>query len=159
GIVPVAPLPVIGVTSESSPAFASGLRTFDTVVSIGGEPIRHASELDAALRGRGLLPVVYLRPERVTGALDGMVALELFRPRVATLRPGRQVTGELGAGVESADPYIRTVTLNGAEHRAGIRPLDRLVTIDGRPVRSFRESMERVARSSRTEHEYVVRRG
>src|SRR5690606_2395357 len=54
GIVPVTPLPVIGVISESSPAFASGLRTFDTVVSIGGEPITRADEVDAALKGRGL---------------------------------------------------------------------------------------------------------
>jgi regulator of sigma E protease len=102
---------------------------------------------------------VYLRPERIAGAFGGMVELELFQPRVATLRPGRLVTGELGAGVESADPYVRTVTLDSPEHRAGIRPLDRLVSIDGEPVRSFRESMERVARSGRAEHEYVVRRG
>jgi regulator of sigma E protease len=159
GIVPVVPLPVIGVTSESSPAYASGLRTFDTVVAVGGEPIRNANEVDEALQGRGLRPVVYLRPERLENALGGMVELEFFRPRVATLRPGRLVTGELGAGVESADPYVRTVTLNSAEHRAGIRPLDRLVSVDGQPVRSFRESMERVARSPRAEHEYVVRRG
>jgi len=159
GILPVAPLPVIGVVSESSPAYASGLRTFDTVISIGGEPITRADEIDAALRRRALLPVVYLRPERITGAFGGLVDFEIFHPRVATLRPGRQVTGELGAGIEPADTYVRSVLVNSPEHRAGIRPLDRLVAIDGVPVRSFRESMERVARSSKREHEYVVRRG
>src|SRR5690606_38661058 len=39
GMHPVSPLPVIGGVSESSPDHASGLRTFDPLISIGGEPI------------------------------------------------------------------------------------------------------------------------
>jgi|SRR5690554_491895 len=159
GILPVAPLPVIGVSSEQSPAYAAGLRTFDTIVSIGGAPITRADEIDRALLGRGLHAVVYLRPEPVSEILGGFAEIELFSPRVATLRPGQVVTGQLGAGIDSGDAFIRTVVLESPEYRAGIRPGDRLVAVDGEPVRLFRETMAKIERSDAETHHYVVRRG
>lgn len=163
GIRPHHPTAVIGVTSPASPAAASGLRTFDKVVAVSGRPIERWSELDDALRrNRGaLVPVAYLRPERLPGALGGLVELDVYAPHVATLtpEPGRTTSGTLRAGLEPADLYISHVNRGSPEHRLGLLPGDRLVTLDGRPVRLWATFLEDLRAGRGEEHSLVVRRG
>ena len=140
GVSPRHPLAVIGVVSPSQPAAAAGLRTFDRVVAAGGRPIERWIDLEAVLeRNRGsMLPITYLRPQRLTDVLNGLADLDLYEPRVATLTPeGGPGSGIDRAGLESSDLYVARVMADSAEYRAGLRPGDRLLELDGEPIRLF----------------------
>jgi regulator of sigma E protease len=147
GVKPHHPLAVIGVRSPESPAGAAGLRTFDMVVAAGGRPIERYIDLERALdRNRGaLLPLTFLRPEPVPNALGGLIELDVYEPRIATLtpEPGKG-QGSERSGIEGADLYISDVTAGSPEHRAGLLPGDRLLALDGRPIQlwaTFKEDM------------------
>ncbi|MCB9624513.1 MAG: RIP metalloprotease RseP [Sandaracinus sp.] len=138
GIVPHEPTNQVGVV-PGSPAEAAGLRTFDLVLSVNGQPVSAWRELDDAFRDqRSAVPVTYLRPTRNPEALGGLAALDLFDARVAQITPSPGAgSGALRAGLEPADLYVRHVRVGSAEAELGLRPGDRLVSVDGRPIRLF----------------------
>lgn len=160
GVIPHHPIGVIGVVSASSVAAASGLRTFDRVVSARGRPIDRFRDLEGVLDTRSLVPVTFLRPVRLTGALGGLVEMELYEPHVATLAPtsGRG-DGLLRAGIESADLYVSSVRVGSPLHRLGLLPGDRVVTLDGRPVRLWAAFVLDLQSTPGAEHTLVYRRG
>ena len=89
GIYPSLPRAVIGVPRPDSAAYRAGLRTFDVVILVGGKPIKRFVDLETALRdNRGEnMPVTYLRPRAVDGALGGLVDGAVYEPGVANLTP------------------------------------------------------------------------
>jgi regulator of sigma E protease len=138
GVLPHEPTNLVGVI-PGSPAEDAGLRTFDLVLSVAGTPVARWRELDDAFRDRrSAVPVTYLRPTRRPDALGGLLSLDVFDPRVAHITPqAGPGSGALRAGLEPADLYVRHVHAGSAEAALGVRPGDRLVTLDGRPVRLF----------------------
>jgi regulator of sigma E protease len=162
GIMPHHPLPVVGVVSPSSPAAAAGLETFDVIVSAAGRPVERWIDLERVFEDTGgtSVPVTFLRPERRSGALGGLADLSLYAPHVATLspEPGRG-SALLRAGLESAELYVSRVTAGSAEHAMGILPGDRIVMLDGRPVRMWATFIEDLKAGGGQEHELVWRRG
>jgi regulator of sigma E protease len=137
GVAPQHPLAVIGVRSPTSPAAAARLRTFDVVVAAGGRPTERWLDLEHAVeKNRGtLVPLTFLRPTPVPNALGGLVALDVYEPRVATLTPEPgQGSGLDRAGLELADLYVAHVAAGSPEHRIGLLPGDRLLELDGRPI-------------------------
>ena len=46
------------------------------------------------------------------------------------------------SGIESADLYVSEVTEDSPEHRAGLLPGDRLLTLDERPIRLWATFLE-----------------
>lgn len=161
GIGPTHPTPVVGVTSPASPAGAADLRTFDVIVSIGGEPVERWIDLEKALtKNRGsLVQVAYLRPNRVEGALGGLVELDVYEPHVATLIPaGGDAPGPERAGLELADLYVRVIEGTPA-HRIGLMTGDRLVELDGEPIRSYGTFQEDLRAERDQEHVLTWRRG
>ncbi|AKF05356.1 RIP metalloprotease RseP [Sandaracinus amylolyticus] len=155
------PLAVIGITSPSQPAAAAGLRTFDRVVAAGGRPIERWIDLQAVLeRNRGsMLPITYLRPQRLTDALSGLADLDLYEPHVATLTPeGGSGSGIDRAGLESSDLYVARVVAGSAEHRAGLLPGDRLISIDGQPILLWPQFLENVRAHAGEERTLVWKR-
>jgi regulator of sigma E protease len=149
GVSPQHPIAVVGVTSPSSPAALAGLETFDLVIAAGGVPVRRWIDLDKLLaRNQGtLVPITYLRPATLHDALGGLVELDLYEPRVTVLTPDPgSGSGATRAGIELADLYVSQVTANSPEHRLGLLPGDRLLTLDGRPIRlwtSFTADLEK----------------
>lgn len=161
GIGPTHPTPVIGVTSATSPAGAADLRTFDVIVSIGGEPVERWIDLEKSLtKNRGsLVQVAYLRPNRVEGALGGLVELDVYEPHVATLIPaGGDAPGPERAGIELADLYVRVIEGTPA-HRIGLMTGDRLVELDGEPIRSYGTFQQDLRAERDQEHVLTWRRG
>lgn len=156
------PLAVIGIISPSAPAAAAGMRTFDRVVAAGGRPIERWIELEAVLdRNRGsMLPITYLRPQRLVDALQGLGDLEIYEPHVATLTPeSGSGSGPERAGMESSDLYVWRVPVGSPEHAIGIRPGDRLVSLDGRPIRLWATFEEDLRLGAGQEHELAWRHG
>jgi regulator of sigma E protease len=162
GITPFAPLAVVGVVSPSSPAAAAHLRTFDRIVAAGGRPVETFRDLAAVIEpNRGsMIPITYLRPTRVEGPLHGLLDIDRYEPHVATLTPEPGPGSGLSrAGLESSDLYVARVRAGSPEHRAGILPGDRVMSLDGQPVRVWAQLMEDLRRGGGREREITLRRG
>jgi len=162
GIKPHHPLAVVGVMSPSSPAAAARLHTFDRVIAAGGRPVERWTDLEESIgHNRGaMVPVTYMRPTRVEGALDGLAVLEIYEPHVATLTPEPGPgNGLTRAGLEPADLYVSRVTARSVDDDSGVRPGDRLVSLDGRAIRLWATFVEDVEVNPERSHELIWRRG
>jgi regulator of sigma E protease len=140
GIGPHEPMAVIGVPLPNSPAYRAGLRTFDVIKEVRGKPVKTFSDLEEALaENRGeTVPVAYLRPTFVPGALGKLGDLSVFDSGVAALTP------EIGSGpiqqrtgIELADLYVADVPETSAEYAAGLREGDRIVSVDNIEVTAW----------------------
>jgi len=161
GVMPVHPEAVVGVASAASPAGAARLQTFDVIVAARGRPIRRFIDLGGALeRNRGeLIPLTYLRPRRLESALGGLVDLDVYEPHVATVTPEPgDASGLARAGLESAELYVSEVQAGSPEHRIGLRPGDRLVSLDGQPIRVWATFLEDLRVGRGRAHTLVWRR-
>jgi regulator of sigma E protease len=162
GISAAMPLAVIGVISPASPAAAAHLRTFDRIVAAGGRPVESFRDLAAVIEpNRGsMIPITYMRPTRVEGPIRSFFDLDLYEPHVATLTPEPGPgSGLLRAGIESSDLYVARVRAGSPEHRAGILPGDRIMSLDGTPVRLWAQLEDDLRRGQGREREITLRRG
>ncbi len=162
GVMPHHPMAVVGLISPSSPASGARLKTFDVVVAAGGMPIERWVDLERFLeRNRGsMTPVTYLRPMSVRNALGGLAEIEVYEPRLTTLTPEPgEGPGARRAGIESADLYVSDVMTNSPEHRAGLLPGDRLLSLDGRPIRLWATFLEDLKSARGAIHALTWRRG
>ena len=153
GFDPHFPAAVIGVSRHDSPAGA-GLLSFDLVTAVNGRRIERFVDLVNALAdNRGDQVVVsYLRPVDVPHALGGLCDLGVLEPGAATLTPLPRSPGATApadedarardvlarTGIESADMYVAFVPQASSEWRAGLRPGDRIATLDSAPQRLWR---------------------
>lgn len=162
GIKPHHPLALVGVTSPSSPAAASRIRTFDRVIAASRRPVERWIDLEQAMmHNDGItVPVSYLRPTRLPDALGGLVELEIYDPRVTTLTPEPGPGEPLSrAGLEPADLYVADVRITSPQQQIALRPGDRLMTLDGRAIRLWDTMLEDVELASDAIHELTWRRG
>lgn len=123
---------VLGIPDGESPAGRAGLRSGDRVVAVAGEPVEDWSELSRAYAraGPGRVPITV---ERGSG--------EDARER--TLRvPKEPSLGALGA--IPAVVLVDSVSEDMPAARAGLRPGDLIVAVDGRPIGSFATFQETV---------------
>jgi regulator of sigma E protease len=145
GIAPTFAAPVIGISRTDSPAWRSGLRTFDRITAVNGRKIETFVELQRMLaqnRGDNVV-LTYVRPVSARGALFDMGVLE---PGIASLAPRPRDEGVVAreddpdwrskdvlarTGIESAEMYVAFVPESSSEWRAGLRGGDRIVELDG----------------------------
>jgi regulator of sigma E protease len=140
GVTPAHPAAVIGVTSPLSPAAAARLHTFDVVLAAAGRPVDRWVDLERALENNrgGSVPLTYLRPTAVPNALGGLADIDVFEPHIAMLTPDPgKGSGVSRSGLELADVYVSHVRAGSPEHRAGLLPGDRLLSLDGVPIKSW----------------------
>jgi regulator of sigma E protease len=139
--IPVFPT-TVGRVVPDSPAAQAGLQTGDEVVAVDGRPIRHWGELDETVAhsdGRPLALTVARGGER--------------RPVTVTPRrlPARTPFGEptevwsLGTGPYLA-PVVGEVKPGMPAAEADLRPRDRIVAIDGQPIRTWDEMAEIISK-------------
>jgi regulator of sigma E protease len=168
GIDPRFSAPVIGIARQDAPA-AVGLRTFDQVTAVNGRRIERFVDLVNVLsQNRGDQVVIsYLRPVDVPRALGGLCELAVLEPGAATLTPLPREPGSTPpldesaraadvlerAGIESADMYVAFVPHASSEWRAGLRPGDRITTLDGVPQILWRTMEEELVRGADRMHE------
>ena len=147
GILPNAPAPSIGVVNPRSPAGNAKLQTFDVLTSIGGRPVKHFSDIEKVLAdNRGeTIPVEYLRPTFLPGALGGFADLAVYHAGVAALTPLPKA-GDLFSrtGIESSDLYVANVPPGSAQAKANIQRGDRITEVDDQEVPSWSVLRERL---------------
>ncbi|HEX4448348.1 MAG TPA: RIP metalloprotease RseP [Polyangiaceae bacterium] len=147
GIAARFPAAVIGVAKPDSAAAQARLQTFDQITAINGRRVERFVEfVDALAENRGDQVVIsFLRPVYVPQALGGLATLAVLEPGVAQLTPtprpagstppadaqGRAADVLARTGIESAEMYVAFVPEASSEWRAGLRPRDRIVTLDG----------------------------
>ncbi len=155
GIYPNAPAAVIGVPHADSSAYRAGLRTFDVITHVGGDPIRRFMELsDSLAESHGeTLPVTYLRPLTVSDALGGFAEMAVYESGVVALTPDPAGTDLFTkTGIEAADLYVAVVPPDSYLYKAGLRPGDKIVTLDEQAVPAWSSFRERVLAAPDHEH-------
>jgi regulator of sigma E protease len=144
------PAAVIGIARRDAPA-AAGMRTFDMVTAVNGKRIERFVDLvDVLSANRGdQIVVSYLRPVDAPRALGGLADVAVLEPGAATLTPLPRTPGLAPpadetariadvlerTGIESAEMYVAFVPPGSSEWLAGLRPADRITTLDGAPQR------------------------
>jgi regulator of sigma E protease len=141
------PKPILAAPEAKTPAATAGVASGDTVLAINGKPVATWQDLRWSLIELAVdrKPVVLevrdalggtrvrkldlgeLNAERIEGDVLGAVGLKLYRPDLA--------------------PVIGKVVSGSVAERAGLREGDRIVAIDGEPVRSW-DAMVAVVRAS-----------
>ena len=155
GIQPSPPAAAIGVPSPQSPAYRAGLRTFDVITNVGGQPVRRFTDLETMFSEdvTETLPVTYLRPVPVPDALGGLADMAVFEAGVVALTPdGNGTTFLERTGVELADLYVASLPENSYLHKAGVRLGDRILRLDGEPVPAWITFVERLKAAPDREH-------
>jgi regulator of sigma E protease len=140
--VPVAPSATVGRVLPDSPALAAGLQPGDQVAAVNGQPVRHWSQIeDAVARSNGqALALTVIR--------DGQRQQVSVAPRRMPSRtPFGEPTEVWGLG---ATPYLPPV-VGGLRPgmpavAAGLRPGDRILAIDGQPIRTWDEMAEAISK-------------
>ena len=131
--------PVVGAPEPGSIAAASGLQRGDTIRKINGEDVASWQEvrwrvLQLAVESQAARLEVLDRGQRIEWrtldlarfAADGFEGDPLARMGLRLYRP-------------DVDAVIGKVMAGGVAERAGLRPGDRVIAIDGRPVRTWDE--------------------
>lgn len=156
GILPGSPAAAIGISVLSSPAYRAGLRTFDLIIQVGDQPIKRFIDLDRVFENnRGeTVPVAFLRPKPVTGALGGLVDMAVYEHGVSALTPDPNPGDLLSrTGIESSDLYAAVVPEGSAEDKAHLRPGDKIVEVDGTSVLCWYSLRERLLAAPDRPHE------
>jgi len=133
GISPNAKAPVLGVL-EGSPAAAAGLKTFDRVLSVNGQPVKDELAFNASIEkevGAVDLKVERSKPIELPGAT--MRDTEVVSVSAVRL-PGQ---GYEAIGAERVDLCVAKVVPGSAAEKAGIKVGDRIVALNGKKLKSF----------------------
>lgn len=151
------PRAVVAAPAPESPAARAGLRAGDLIVAAGGSPIRSWNELSwvvlqAAVARREL--------ELAVQRGDGDP-----RPLVLDLRG---ITKEdldahpmtrVGLAPQAGPPRVGRVSGGSAAAAAGLATEDRILEVDGQPVGSARELIDRIRASADRPLQLTVQRG
>jgi len=142
----------VTVVGPDAPAARAGLRTFDLVTRMDGQPVASWEDLAKKLAARG----------------DAGVTLEVLRRR-AVAAPGATLWAQeplrialpsaRDAGLEAADLTVFGVQHGSAAQEAGLLRGDRIVSVDGREVIWWTDEVEAARRAAgATPMQFVVRR-
>jgi regulator of sigma E protease len=138
---------VVGKFEASSAAARAGLKTGDRIVAVAGEQVPNWSKflLSVGMKANRDIELTIVR--------DGKEERVTVRPEAK----GRYEVGELGV-LPDINPYIPTVTEGGPADRAGLKPGDVVVSINGERTVFSLDVIETVSKNPGVPVEVVVRR-
>ncbi len=147
--------PVVADPPAGSRAAAIGLQAGDEILAVDGRPVRTFPELrldliERALSGRP----VELDIRKADGAKQART-LDLGGVRVDP----QYLFDDLGLNQYPPEPILGEITKGGAAEEAGLRSGDRVLSIDGRPVKDFQELLDWVRAHPGSAANFEVRRG
>ncbi len=136
--------PIVGDVQPGGPAALAGLQRGDQIVAVGDQRTADTEDLQIALLRRftdgGTLPLVV----RANGR-ERRLSLRVTGDRVLLTEPGKLLPG-LGFDLASwrADSIVQAVPKGSAGLRAGLRPGDRLLAVNGRNLANSLEFVSAV---------------
>ena len=151
--------PVVGQVRAGSPAAAAGLQRGDEIVRVGDRDVSDIEDLQIALirrfSGDGLVPLTVKRD-----GSEKSVVLRVTEDRIAMTEPGRLMPG-LGFELAtwSAKTAIQDAPPDSAGGRAGLRPGDRILSVDGQPVVNMMDFQSMVSSAPGRDISIEVERG
>jgi regulator of sigma E protease len=151
--------PVVGQVRLDSPAATAGLQRGDEIVRVGDRDVGDVEDLQIALirrfSGDGLVPLTVRR-----AGSEKSVVLRVTEDRVALTEPGRLMPG-LGFEMAtwSAKTVIQDAPPDSAGGRAGLRPGDRILSVDGQPVVNMMDFQSMVSSAPGRDVSIEVERG
>jgi regulator of sigma E protease len=140
GVSPRFHLPEIGVIDPGSPASEAGLKTFDFVTAVNGNPVATWTEFQKAIERGGASPL------RVTYLRGGYSAIpfahvEIQQPGTAVVIPSPVLDASghrrYESGLLSAELFVFSVEPGSPADVIGIRRGDQIVELDGQPLGSW----------------------
>ena len=151
--------PVVGQVRAGSPAAVAGLKRGDEIVSVGDRQVEDIEELQIALIRRfsddGLVPL-HIRRD----GTEMPLTLRVTEDRLGLTEPGRLLPG-LGFDLAtwSAKTVVQEVPPDSAGGRAGLRPGDRVLSVDGQPVVNMMDFQSLVSSAPGRDISIEVERG
>jgi regulator of sigma E protease len=148
GVSPRFHLPEIGVLDPSSPASQAGLRTFDFVTAVNGQPVATWTEFARSIEHAGAAP---LRLNFLRGGYSAVpfAHIELEEPGSAVVLPvpvfdsgGKR---RYETGILSAELFVYSVEPGSPADQIGIRRGDQILALDGEPLPHWDLLRERLA--------------
>jgi regulator of sigma E protease len=140
--------PVVGPVVPNTPAAVAGIHEKDTILAVNGSATPTWQSTNLAL----LSAVVDKRPLRLrlqSPDAGGERTVSLHYGDIKSLtRPGKLLSG-LGLKPWEApiDPVIDTVSPDSAAARAGLQPGDRILAVDGRGIKDWRDFVALITQS------------
>jgi regulator of sigma E protease len=147
---------MVGNIEEGSPAEAAGLVPFDRVIAVDGSEIESFEEFRTIERESAeteLLVTIEREGER----------LELPMTPALVTREDQRLDqtfeiGDLGIGPPLTPADVANVRTGGAAEEAGLLAGDRIVAVDGKPLRSFEDLQAIVSTSPNVDLLFTVER-
>ena len=142
--------PTVGRVSPGSAAQVAGIEPGDIVTSVEGQPVEIWSDVVGALADPDdPVDLELLRGERVVAATIPAGVLELDPDGIADVR-------SLGMSHFPHGSRVGVSDASSPAWRAGLRPADGIVKVDGAPVETFQEVIDALGDGG--EHTLEVRR-
>ena len=138
---------VVGEVTQGSPAEKAGIRRGDLITGIKDDRIDSWDdlELSVATRPRQEFPVTFVRDRQT------------MTVRVHALAEGKYEFGEIGV-LPKATPVVRSLERGEPADRAGVKPGDVLLAVNGEPINVAEDLRPAVLRNADREIELTVRR-
>lgn len=121
---------VVGVSHPSTPAGRAGFQTFDEILSLNGQPVFTWDQVESALTSPGVREHSFTIKRQ--GQIKNLV-LDLKNP--APLK---------SLGFEKPDLFVADLKSGGAAFKAGLKPGDRILKINGTSLNKWSDLVERV---------------
>ncbi|MCU0765428.1 MAG: RIP metalloprotease RseP [Burkholderiaceae bacterium] len=150
------PRAVLAAPAEQTIAARAGVRDGDEVVRIDGRAVRAFGDLRWKLLERAVDRSAVELSLRGAGGAERTVRLEL-----SDLGPGeidQTVFARIGIALAEPQAVVRQLSPGSVAAAAGLRPGDRFVSIDGRPVARSREVSELVRAAPGRSLQVIVER-
>lgn len=135
GLIPNARMTKVGIANPESAAAKAGFKTGDEIVSLNNEKVASFEQLDSLYRSW----VARTDNVKKSPLSFAVKAPDATTPRAITLAPN--YSGDLGKdfGLYSSELFVEQAMKDAPAEKAGIKKGDRLVQVNGAPVRSFFE--------------------
>lgn len=118
---------VLGRMADSTAAHGLGLREGDRVVALGGKPVQTWRDIEANVEAFAADRPLDLRVARDGQSLDFSVPVSARRAVLRSLEP------------PPFEPVVGSVVTGMPAYRAGLKEGDRILAVDGAPVKRFDE--------------------
>jgi regulator of sigma E protease len=151
------PRAVLAAPAVETIAARAGVREGDEVTSIDGRAVRAFSDLRWKLLERAVDRAPVELTVRSTGGAERTLSLELAQLGAGEI--DQTVFSRMGIALAEPPPVVRQISPDSVAAKAGLRPGDRFISIDGQPLALARDVSQAVRAAPERNMQVVFERG